>query len=323
MFYPNSASPHLLDTGVRMALAESLEHISDVAAGQMNVANVDVAAGLSEIRTHRVIPGVFGRYYDLVFALQGGRYLEAAALYREIFDLSFERPALKVLPFTVEALGADEERYARLLSLESLAALAPPNADEWLEFEESLVSALNMIEEVDATLAAELRALVVQIVGASPAAKNGGRGFGGSSSFMLWGAVLLNVGHHSTTLDMIAGLVHEAAHQLLFGLAVDEPLVLNSINERYGSPLRTDPRPMDGIFHATFVCARMYYAYERLMQKTDIAFSQADREIIAQRLRDYRRKFFDGLETVRRFGRAAVKGDRILTAAADYMRSAN
>ena len=118
-------------------------------------------------------------------------------------------------------------------------------------------------------------------------------------------------------------LVHEAAHQLLFGLAVDEPLVLNSINERYGSPLRTDPRPMDGIFHATFVCARMYYAYERLMQKTDSAFSQADREIVAQRLRDYRRKFFDGLETVRRFGRTAVKGDRILTAAADYMRSAN
>ncbi len=308
---------------MRMALAESLEYISDVAAGQVNVANVDVALGLSEIRAHRISPGVFARYYDLVFALQGRRYLEAAGLYREIFDISFQQPSLTPLPFTVEALGADKDRYARLLSMESLVALGAPETKDWQVFEESLTSAMNLIEEADGSLAAELRGLVIQIVGASPNMKNGGRGFGGSSSFMLWGAVLLNVGQHSTTLDMIAGLVHEAAHQLLFGLSVDEPLVRNSIDERYGSPLRTDPRPMDGIFHATFVCARIYYAYEQLMQKTNNAFRQADLKIIAQRLVDYRRKFFDGLETIQRFGRITENGDRILNGALDYMRSAH
>ncbi len=59
---------------------------------------------------------------------------------------------------------------------------------------------------------------------------------------MLWGAVLLDVKQHATRLDMVAGLVHEAAHQLLFGLSVNEQLVENPIEERYGSPLRTDLR---------------------------------------------------------------------------------
>jgi hypothetical protein len=311
--------------GMRAALAESLEHIHSVAAGHMNLAKVRVAEGMSEIRAHRVGPGVFGRYYDLVFAVQSQRYDDAGTIFREILDLAFERPNFTVLPFTVEALGTETERYARLLGLEaeSRVALAAPGSNEWLGFEKSVTVALKLIEQADATLASELRAVVIQIVGAIPATQNGGRGFGGASSFMLWGAVLLNVRQHRTKLDMIAGLVHEAAHQLLFGLSYDEPLVENPIEERYGSPLRTDPRPVDGIFHATFVCARVHYAYARLIQVTESTFSQADCDLIEQRLREYRGKFFDGLETLQRFGRMTANGDRILSAAADYMRSAN
>ena len=34
---------------------------------------------------------------------------------------------------------------------------------------------------------------------------------------------------------------------------IDELFVLNPDWERFPSPLREDPRPMDGIYHATFV----------------------------------------------------------------------
>lgn len=126
-------------------------------------------------------------------------------------------------------------------------------------------AALALIEAADAALASEIRELVIEVVGASRSA-HAGRGFGGASSFMLWGSVLLNTEYYDAKLDMMAALLHETAHQLLFGLSLDQPVVENDVEERYASPLRPDPRPMDGIFHATFVCARMHYGYARLME---------------------------------------------------------
>lgn len=60
-------------------------------------------------------------------------------------------------------------------------------------------------------------------------------------------------------------LAHEAGHSLLFGLTVDEPLVLNLDDVLYPSPLREDPRPMDDIYHAAFVSAHMALAMETLI----------------------------------------------------------
>jgi HEXXH motif-containing protein len=325
VFFPSSStSAHALDTGMRNSLAESLAHIHTAAAKHMGCGDADIAGVLSEIRAHRVRPGIFGRYYDLVFAVRSGRHDAAGMLFREIVALAVERPTLTVLPFTEEALGAEMARYARLVDAqtEAPALLAAPDPHQWLGFEEKVAAALRLIEEADADLATELRALVIEIVGAVPATHKDARGFGGASSFMLWGAVFLNVTQYRTPLDLFEGLVHEAAHHVLFGLSRDEPLVENSIEERYGSPLRSDPRPMDGVFHATFVCARVCYAYERLRASTASGLAEADRRLIDQRLLDQRQKFFGGIETVQRFGRVTPRGERVMDAATDYMRSA-
>jgi HEXXH motif-containing protein len=74
---------------------------------------------------------------------------------------------------------------------------------------------------------------------------------------MVWGATFMNADAHRTTPDMVHFLVHEITHSLLFGLSCGDPLVLNSPTESYPAPLRTDRRPMDGIYHATLVCARL------------------------------------------------------------------
>jgi HEXXH motif-containing protein len=163
-------------------------------------------------------------------------------------------------------------------------------------------AALALIEAADAALASEIRELVIEVVGASRSA-HAGRGFGGASSFMLWGSVLLNTEYYDAKLDMMAALLHETAHQLLFGLSLDQPVVENDVEERYASPLRPDPRPMDGIFHATFVCARMHYGYARLMESQTVALDCGDRTLVEQRQRKYRGKFFDGLATIQHHGR--------------------
>jgi HEXXH motif-containing protein len=330
VFIPGSEiSPQALDAAMRASLADSLVHIHAAAARPMNVSDAVLADGLSAIKTHRVSPGVFGRYYDVVLAVTEQRYEHAGALFREISTLADEEPAFAPVPFTEEALGADKERYARVIGLEatSPAALTSPHRDDWLAFEANVTAAMELIKEADPELAAELRALVAQVVAvvaAAPSSRSGGQGFGGgASSLMLWGAVLLNTERHRGRIEMIAGLVHEAAHQILFGLSIDTPLAENPISERYGSPLRTDPRPMDGIFHSTFVCARIHYAYARLRDVTKNRLDEAEQRLIDQRLGFYRQKFFDGLETVERFGRLSTNARRIIRSATDYMQSTN
>jgi HEXXH motif-containing protein len=326
VFIPGSQlSPLALDAAMREALADSLAHIHSAAAKSMDVSDEACAACLSAIKRHRVEPGLFGRYYDAVFALQERHYAEAGKLFREIAALADQEPSFNVVPFTGAALGPDRERYARLIGLETeaAAALTAPDNDDWRNFQANVAAAMELIEEANPSLAAEFRALLVQVVAVGSASQSGGRGFSGASSFMLWGAVLLNAGRHRTRLDTLGGLVHEAAHQVLFGLSIESPLAENPVSERYGSPLRTDTRPMDGIFHATFVCARIFYAYARLRDAADCGLDDNERRMIDQRLRIYRQKFFDGLETLERFGRLSDSGRRMLSAATAFMESAN
>lgn len=78
-----------------------------------------------------------------------------------------------------------------------------------------------------------------------------------SSSFNLFGLGFThNAASARTVMDYIFFYIHEAAHTFLFTLACDDALVLNEFNERFSSPIRHDPRPMEGIFHAFFVAAR-------------------------------------------------------------------
>ncbi len=111
----------------------------------------------------------------------------------------------------------------------------------------------------------------------------------------------------------MAALLHETAHQLLFGLSLDQPVVENDVEERYASPLRPDPRPMDGIFHATFVCARMRYGYVRLDGSQTVALDYGDRTLVLQRQRNTAANFLMGSRRSNTTDIITANGDRILT----------
>ena len=64
----------------------------------------------------------------------------------------------------------------------------------------------------------QLRALLREIVLASPPSAPGALEFDGASSFMLWGAIALNAESGGSELDMAQALAHESGHNLLFGL---------------------------------------------------------------------------------------------------------
>jgi HEXXH motif-containing protein len=323
VFLPGSVEPQCVDEGVRKALAESLQHLHTAAAQLMDATDLDLPAALSEIRGHHVPPGLFGRYYEVVLAIQARRFGDAGALFREIVALAVERPELMLLPLSEQALGADAVRYARLVDLgeDVPVMLTAPEPPQWRAFENHVRTALAMIDVADADLSRELRALVVRIVGAV-SAQNAARCFGGASSFMLWGAIFLNAAKYQEPISIVGALVHEVTHQLLFGLSQQEPLVRNSIAEQYSSPLRNDPRPMDGVFHATIVCARMHYAYSRLRRTDTARRDPANVDLIDKYLDDQRLRFNSGCETVLRHGHLTATGERFLDGAQAYMRAA-
>ena len=68
---------------------------------------------------------------------------------------------------------------------------------------------------------------------------------------------MINPRSQVTDLDLVVTLIHESSHLKLFSAYLDDEIVLNDPNEVYSSPLRREARPMNGIYHAAFVLARM------------------------------------------------------------------
>jgi HEXXH motif-containing protein len=307
-----------LDRRMRAKLASSLAHIFDRTASMLGVEDVDLRTLLSEIAAHRQAPWVFASYFELVFALKAKRYDGAAHLWRRIAAAAGQTPIFEVAPLTPEALGEDAARFVRLLNAAEKGPIyGPPDRSRWPAFAAGVAEALSFLEETDAALAAEIGALIVLVIGSAPLSR--ALSFGGVTSLTLWGAVTLNTETHRTPLEILEGLVHEGAHTLLFGYALDERLVRNPDSQRFASPLRSDPRPMDGVFHATFVCARLYLFYRRLLERRPESLNGFDTRAIERKMAGLASRFDDGARLIADKASLTPLGEKVLRSTVDYM----
>ena len=134
--------------------------------------------------------------------------------------------------------------------------------------------------------------------------------FDGCSSLERYGSILINMKRTRTQLLLAETLVHESAHGLLFALSCDERRVLNPSSERHASPLRTDPRPLDGIYHAVFVLARMFSFVKAVAEhpKTKDAMRNEAKTLMAQR----RKNFLDGYAVLEKHARLTQVGRTLI-----------
>jgi len=322
MFLPGSADPVALDRAMREALADSLEHIHATVGARLNLPGPETLAAIAAVRSHRVAPGAFGRYYKTVLAIEDGDLVQARQRMIELVRMVRQEPRFTICVYADAALGDETALYGDIVNPDSNAPpwiAAPISADG---FEQRVREALDLIDTADPALAGELRGLLIQVVGAAPSGASGAMAFGSVSSLMLWGLVVMNMERYATAADLVQGLVHEAAHLLLYAHSIDEPLVTNPLSERYKSPLRADPRPMDGIIHATFVSARMHYVNARLRAATSASFAPIPPKELDDRLATLRELYFGGVRTVREHGQLTATGRRILEESLDYMTAA-
>ena len=117
---------------------------------------------------------------------------------------------------------------------------------------------------------------------------------------------LILCGHRFTTQSDTEILVHaweewgedalnEAAHALLFGMTMGGRMVENPDSERYSSPLRADPRPMDGVVHATYVIARVMHCLDCLLQAD--CLTDLERKEIMETLQVGMQRYREGIRT--------------------------
>lgn len=318
-FAPDADRARHLDRQMHAELASSLRHVCDASrdAVAFDAAGMDRLIQSLE-RGDRYAPLVFSDYYALVIALRRDDHAAAARLFAR---LSQAQPVADGQ--TVEALK-DPRRcdksadYQRMLTEDAGIDIAvhPPTDDVADDFEARYRRGMAIMERTIPELAGEVRAIVREVVCVvgDPTKK---MQFDGGSHFQLWGALFLNADFHPTDQAIVEVVAHESAHSLLFGFCTQEPLVYNSDDELYTSPLRQDPRPMDGIYHATFVSARMHWATSRLLEAD--ALPDASREQTLAAIESDRQNFEAGYRVVAEHGRLSATGAGLMAAARGYM----
>ncbi len=266
-----------------------------------------------------VRPDVFLVYHDMLDAARRSDIAAVDGGFADLLRAVIETPPQTIRNYADPSFGpAELDRYRRAFAVDAdtTIALIPAEPADFEQACAALTGAKNVLAASDAEHLGEILALVKEVVfGAGRVGE--GMTFDGVTSFVATGSLLLNANEHRTVPGAFAGLVHEAAHALIFAYSGGEALVENSIEERYSSPLRPDPRPMDGIFHATFVSARMAYALDRAL--TAGTFARNDQEEARLLLAGARRAWDSGYATVRDHGRPTPLGQTLMRSAAEHL----
>jgi hypothetical protein len=301
---------------MRQRLEASLRHILAEAADVLELAPSILNGFFGRLNTAAIPPLIFGAYFELVLALEQSDWTGAKRLLLEIATADNHPGGPIVTDF---ATGGVTDRYRRLVNTDPgrPVEILPPPAELTLRGRELIVEAFALLERGDPALAHEIRNLLREIVLAVGPASAGTITFDGASSFMLWGAIVLNAREHSTRLDMVQALAHESGHNLLFGLSADGPLVENDEDARYPSPLREDQRPMDGVVHAIFVTARMHRAVKQLARSN--LLSPYETEHARRELARHAENFNSGLRIVDQDAELTQLGRRVIGDARQYM----
>ena len=229
------AAPRDIDAVVRAQLADSLVHIVNKAGSYLEVDRGRLDAAVERIRVSKQDPGVFARYFDLIFAVNANQFANANTLFDELIERASQPVSFAIVPYTREQLGSDYDRFPELLFAEfsNVNPMASPSQSQSAASTQMLREAIAIISRVDPGIHDEIEAFLARIYLAiankDPLAKR----FGGVTSLQVWGASFVNVESYKTRWDAVQFLVHEITHSLLFGLSCDQPLVQNSPDESY------------------------------------------------------------------------------------------
>jgi HEXXH motif-containing protein len=275
---PSAARVDGIDRALRIRLADSLNYLGELAS--LDAGRQAALVRLEgRLRAAPVSPWVFCLYSELVAELSKDPRGDVA----QVFDAVFQAAALPaeegVMVLGDSALSDSWwDHFQLLLDTDRKRPFRPraPDAAASALCKQDIERGFDVLRRADPIGRDEVRRLLRMIVLGAPASLEPGANFNGASTFFLWGATLINADLRRSALSMVDLLVHESSHVLLFGLAADGALTRNSGQARYASPLRSDARPIDGIFHACFVATRVHQAMSRLLESKCLSAEETE-----------------------------------------------
>jgi hypothetical protein len=323
-FVPSAANGLRSRKAIQARLAESLEHVFGQCAPHVEFDRKTAAALIDRLAGgERVSPALFGAYFFLVETIEQGSLDDVrSALEAVLRHAGGPSPApLCVRPLNRTEFTEDEEAgLRRSFVSDSLfdEQIGHLTGGKERQSRAQFERALSILRRHAPTTFAEIEAHISEFV---PALGKPARGmeFDGCSSLERWGSILINASLAKTDLELCEMIAHEASHNALFAMAPLNFHVENDPDERYASPLRVDPRPMNGLYHATFVLARMCYAMREVAASPTAPAGLVEE---ARRLADASAALFaKGYETVRQHAIFTPEGREIMRDAADFMRA--
>lgn len=267
---------------------------------------IECCADLDTSRTFS--PGAFVAHYALLAGLSRRDAGAVRASLTELEKLVDHEWYLAGL--TVDTVGATSweapaldrlsahpvpDRFGRMTVIEPL-----PERD-LADYAVEVQEALALIEAADPQMRAEIDEYVRHVC------LSRGSGITGATSLQFFGAVFLREPYpeYHRVMYFFEHLVHEASHLNLNVVQTLDPLVLNPPDELHLSPLRRDPRPIMGIFHAQFVLSRLVHLYRRVQPLVSDPIFASHAEMIED-------KFRRGLATLNSAGSFTETGRKLL-----------
>lgn len=305
-----------VDRTLRVRLAASFDYLATLTGPDV----ADALRALSaRLPAAAVSPWVFCLYSRLVADLARKQTPGAdfAAALTAAGDLPAESGPISIYD---PSIAADWwEQYAVLLDTDPGRTFRPvmPSADLAARRSETIARSLATLADCDREQHDELRALLRMPVLAVPASDSRADNFNGASTFFMWGASLINAESSAGPIETLDLLIHESSHLLLFGLVEGKALTSNDAAEGYASPLRSDPRPIDGIFHACFVAARVHAAMTRLLASGRL--DDADAAAAARRRAYNGAAAVEGFASLSQHAKPTPRGQAILDVLGAYL----
>jgi hypothetical protein len=319
-FPPDPERARLLYDRIKTRLADSFRQIAAASSSVIEIDETRLAAFLDSVaQAKKISPRYFAVYHEMLVAADEDDPDSVSHLFAELTTADSTDDAVPSRNLTDEHLGpGNAARYKRWADMDpenplSLIALSPAEYDRLAS---AAREALFLMDAGAPEVSGEIRSLLAEVVFASGEADDK-LIFHGISSFYLWGTVFLNAQGHKTALEVAQTLAHESSHMHLFAAALDSPLVENPDEERYTSPLRLDARPMDGIYHAAYVSARMHYVLSRLLVSNVLSPTQIEDANAA--CANHVKSFRSGHQVVAAHGNLTDLGRALLSQAHAYM----
>lgn len=270
---PNAAFVARSRAEISLKLAESLHHII------FDVLGPNFGAPISEQKLHRLMSGELGFPNAATFALHGALLhavlhddvSEIPEFFRILKDDSFwnnsKTDGLSIWSLSEETMNSDKVFLLKRAFADDVGLTTTLVAPTQLEVDQGTLlvnEAFRVLEQTAPDWSEELLLLANQVYFATSDSQTG-RHFQGGAVFDAFGAILMNPRALGSASTVLMTLVHESSHQQMFLYHLNDPILRNDAGAVYTSPLRNQPRPMEGIFHALWVSARMVAAVERVL----------------------------------------------------------